>query len=87
MVRSRSDPPLIEGVSGETPDGTVWAEVKINMRPADYESVGVTLGQSLRVEGSRSNRRRARRQLLEELIAEVVPKAVEVRENWREQTA
>lgn len=86
MARSKRELPQIEGVSGETPDGTVWAEVKTNLKTADYESVGVTLGQSLRVEGSRSNRRRARRQLLEELIEEVVPKAVEVRESWREQT-
>lgn len=86
MAKSKRDLPQIEGVSGETPDGTVWAEVKVSLRPEDYESVGVTLGQSLRVEGSRANRRRARRQLLAELIEEVVPKAVEVRENWREQT-
>ena len=86
-TRTKHNLPKIEGVSGETPDGTVWAEVKITLRPAEYEGVGVTLGQSLRVEGSRSNRRRARKQLLEELISEVVPKAVEVREEWRDQTS
>jgi hypothetical protein len=83
---SKRDLPKIEGVSGETPDGTVWAEVKVSLRPGDYESVGVTLGQSLRIEGSRRNRREARKQLLAELVREVVPKAVEVRETWREQT-
>lgn len=84
MARTRSLPE-IQGVSGEEPDGTVWAEVKINLRPADYESIGVTLGQSLRVAGSKANRRRARRLLLAEVEAEVVEKALEVREKWREQ--
>jgi hypothetical protein len=78
--------PEIQGVSGEEPDGTVWAEVKVSLKPADYESVGVTLGQSLRVAGSKANRRRARRQLLAEVETEVVEKALAVREKWREQT-
>lgn len=78
--------PEIRGTSGEEPDGTVWAEVKVSLKIADYENVGVTLGQSLRVEGSRKNRREARRQLLREVESEVVDKALEVREKWRAQT-
>lgn len=83
---ARSTPPPIEGVSGETPDGTVWAEVKATVKTADYESVGLTLGQSLRVEGSKANRRQARRQLLRECEQEVADKVSEIRESWSERT-
>lgn len=87
MTRSAdAEPRTIIGATGEGLDGTVWAEVKVTVRTGEYESATVALGQSLKVEGGRVNRRRARRQLLEECEQAVVDKALAVKESWQTQT-
>lgn len=81
-----TEAPVIIGASGETLEGSVWAEVKVTVRTGEYESATVALGQSLKVEGGRVNRRKARRLLLDECESMVVDKALAVRKSWQEQT-
>jgi len=77
--------PEVEGVTGET-EAAVWAEVKVSVRTAEYESATVTLGQSVRMDPDPEARRKARRTLLRECEREVVSKALAVKEAWKDQT-
>lgn len=75
--------PVIERDSGEDPSTcTVWGEVKVSVRPGDYEGITVSLGQSRPAEDNKRSRNKVRREILAECEEAVLRTANKIKRDW-----
>jgi hypothetical protein len=80
---AKDSKPRIERDSGEDPiTCTVWGEVKISVRPGDYEGITVAMGESRTAEDNVKSRRKVRRDILAECEEAVLRKANEIKRDW-----
>lgn len=81
MATTRKAAP--ERESGEVSQTRVWGEVRISLRPGEYENITVTMGEARDCEDTPSARRKTRRAILAECEDAVLTEGEKIRKNWK----
>lgn len=80
---AKDSTPAIKRRSGEDPETcTVWGEVKVSVRPGEYEGITVSLGQSRPAEDNKKSRSKVRREILAECEEAVLRSANKIKRDW-----
>lgn len=74
--------PAISKDGGDVNPTTVWGEVKVSLRPADYEGITVSLGMSRTCDDTPASRKKVRRAIFTECEEAVLREANKIKRNW-----
>lgn len=69
-------------MSGLISQTRVWAEVKISVRPAEYEGITVTMGEARDCQDTKRDRLRTAREILRECSDKVQTITNEIKQGW-----